>query len=58
MGKADELTFQNDMIRQLIANGWMLGKPEGYHRELALYEEVLLGFKNTVYTRLKYIITK
>jgi type I restriction enzyme R subunit len=44
MGKANELTFQNDMIRQLIANGWLLGKPENYNRELALYEEDLLGF--------------
>lgn len=43
-GKANELTFQNDMIRQLIANGWLLGKPENYNRELALYPEDLLGF--------------
>jgi len=32
------------MIRQLVANGWLLGKPEGYNRELALYSEDLLGF--------------
>jgi len=44
MGKANELTFQNDMIRQLVANGWLLGKPENYNRELALYEEDLIGF--------------
>ncbi|MDX8383892.1 MAG: DEAD/DEAH box helicase family protein, partial [Ghiorsea sp.] len=44
MGKANELTFQNDMIRQLVANGWLLGKPENYNRELALYEGDLLGF--------------
>lgn len=44
MGKANELTFQNDMINQLVANGWLLGKPEGYNRELALYEEDVLGF--------------
>jgi len=44
MGKASELTFQNDMIRQLVSNGWLLGKPEGYNRELALYEEDLIGF--------------
>lgn len=43
-GKANELTFQNDMIRQFQANGWLLGTPEGYNRELALYEEDLLGF--------------
>ncbi len=44
MGKANELTFQNDMIRQLVANGWLLGKPENYNRELALYSEDVIGF--------------
>src|SRR5690554_8220811 len=44
MSKANELTFQNDMINQLLDNGWLLGKPEGYNRELALYEEDVLGF--------------
>lgn len=34
--KANEFTFQNDIIRQLVANGWLLGKPENYNRELAL----------------------
>ncbi|MBC2704688.1 type I restriction endonuclease [Desulfobacula sp.] len=42
--KANEFTFQNDMIKQLLANGWLLGKPENYNRELALYPEDLLGF--------------
>ena len=42
--KANEFTFQNDMINQLITNGWLLGKPENYNRELALYPEDLLGF--------------
>jgi len=32
------------MIKQLVANGWLLGKPENYNRELALYSEDLLGF--------------
>ena len=44
MDKANELTFQNEMIRQLLANGWQLGRSENYNRELALYEEDLLGF--------------
>lgn len=44
MSKANELTFQNDMIRQLLANGWLLGKAERYNRELALYPEDVLGF--------------
>ncbi len=42
--KANEFIFQNDMINQLVANGWLLGTPEKYNRELALYEEDLLGF--------------
>ena len=42
--KANEFTFQNDMIRQLVSNGWLLGKPENYNRELALYSEDVLGF--------------
>ena len=25
-GKANELTFQNDMLKYLLANGWLLGK--------------------------------
>jgi len=44
MGKASELTFQNEMIQQLLVSGWLLGKPDGYNRELALYEEDVLGF--------------
>jgi len=36
--------FQNNMIKQLLANGWLLGKPSGYNRALAIYEEDLLGF--------------
>lgn len=42
--KANELTFQNDMIRQLQAHGWLLGKAENYNRELALYPEDVIGF--------------
>lgn len=39
-----EYVFQNDMIRQMLANGWLLGDPKHYNRELALYPEDLLGF--------------
>ncbi|MCD6397739.1 MAG: type I restriction endonuclease subunit R [Spirochaetaceae bacterium] len=41
---ARELVFQQDIIDQLVSNGWLLGKPENYNRKLALYEEDLLGF--------------
>jgi type I restriction enzyme R subunit len=44
MNKSTELVFQNDMIKQLVSNGWLLGKPDNYNRELALYSEDLLGF--------------
>ncbi|MEI6542468.1 MAG: DEAD/DEAH box helicase family protein [Methylococcales bacterium] len=42
--KPYETSFQSDMISHLVANGWLLGKPENYNRELALYPEDLLGF--------------
>jgi len=42
--KAIEDVFQNDIINQMVANGWRLGSPTGYNRELALYEEDVLGF--------------
>ncbi|MGB0849420.1 MAG: type I restriction endonuclease, partial [Thiolinea sp.] len=42
--KSTEYNFQNDMIRQMLANGWLLGNPKHYNRELALYFEDVLGF--------------
>lgn len=42
--KSKEVIFQNDIIAQLVNNGWLLGTPAGYNRELALYEEDLLTF--------------
>ena len=42
--KTNEFTFQNDIIEQMLSNGWLLGKPENYNREMALYTEDLLGF--------------
>ena len=42
--KSTEFVFQNDMIKQLLNNGWLLGDPKKYNRELALYEEDVLGF--------------
>jgi type I restriction enzyme, R subunit len=42
--KANELTFQTDMINQMLANGWQLGRSEKYNRKLALYEEDVVGF--------------
>jgi len=42
--KAKERSFQDDIIHQLLDNGWLLGKPEHYNRELALYPKDLLAF--------------
>lgn len=44
VSKSNEQTFQADIINQMIVNGWQLGTPDGYNRELALYEEDVLGF--------------
>lgn len=44
MASAKELAFQHDIIKQLAVNGWLLGKPEHYNCELALYAEDVLGF--------------
>ena len=42
--KTRESHFQNNMITQLQANGWLLGESKDYNRELALYSADLLGF--------------
>ena len=42
--KARESVFQQDIIDQLLSQGWLLGKPENYNRKRALYEEDLLTF--------------
>lgn len=42
--KSKESIFQNDIIRQMQANGWLRGDPKRYNRELALYPEDVLGF--------------
>ncbi|PMM44577.1 type I restriction endonuclease subunit R [Vibrio breoganii] len=39
-----ERIFQDDITRQMVANGWVEGKPEGYNRESALYEQDVLTF--------------
>ena len=44
MASASEFAFQNEMIQQLLSSGWLLGDPKKYNRELALYEEDVLGF--------------
>jgi len=42
--KPNERVFQDDIIRQMMDNGWQLGSPAGYNRKPALYEKDVLGF--------------
>ncbi len=41
---ASERIFQDDILRQLQAHGWLLGSSDHYNRALALYPEDVLGF--------------
>ncbi|MGL5358549.1 MAG: DEAD/DEAH box helicase family protein, partial [Shewanella sp.] len=42
-----ERVFQDDIIHQLVANGWVQGSGKGYNRESALYEADVLHFIQT-----------
>lgn len=56
---AAERQFQADIIQALVNNGWLLGQPTDYNRELALYPEDLIGFvkdtQNTQWQRFSAI---
>ena len=45
--KSQEKIFQNDIIKQMLSQGWQLGESSHYDRELALYPEDLLTFVKT-----------
>lgn len=42
-----EINLQNDIINQMVANGWIVGKGDGYDRERALYVQDTLQFVQT-----------
>lgn len=42
-----ELIFQNEMIAQMVENGWIIGKSDGYNRERALYSADTINFIQT-----------
>ncbi len=42
--QASERIFQDDILRQLQAHGWLLGSADKYNRNLALYPEDALAF--------------
>ena len=41
--KSTEFVFQNDMVKQLLANGWLLGGPKKYTRDQALCKSDING---------------
>lgn len=41
---AKEVNLQNDIIAQMVAKGWIIGKSDGYDRERALYVQDTLQF--------------
>lgn len=42
--EAAEKVFQQAIINNLVTNGWLEGRSEHYHRELALYPEDLIDY--------------
>ncbi len=42
--KTAEVNFQNEIIAQLKANGWLLGRGDQYDRKSALYTQDILDF--------------
>mgnify|MGYP000692876000 CR=1 FL=1 len=42
--KAQEKIFQNDILDQMLSQGWLLGESKNYNRELALYPEDVVAF--------------
>ncbi|WP_279205549.1 type I restriction endonuclease subunit R [Obesumbacterium proteus] len=44
MDTTKELIFQDEMIAQMAAKGWSVGKPDGYDRERALYSQDAIVF--------------
>ena len=47
--KSLELTFQLDIIEQMVGDGWRTGPASGYDRTTALYTEDLLAFVREAY---------
>lgn len=47
MDQSKEVVFQNDIIEEMTAKGWLLGESNRYDRTRALYVEDLLHFVKT-----------
>src|SRR5690625_851598 len=46
-----ELTFQNEVIDEMLAAGWRKGHSQNYDRETALYPQDLIGFVQETQTK-------
>ncbi|WP_336219558.1 type I restriction endonuclease subunit R [Citrobacter amalonaticus] len=46
-----EINLQNDIIAQMSASGWVIGKSDGYDRERALYAQDTLQFVQSTQPR-------
>lgn len=44
MADSKESIFQQDIVKDLVASGWLLGESASYNRELALYPEDVIGY--------------
>ena len=44
MSQGNEARFQQDIIDELEAQGWLVGTSSGYDRRTALYTEDFLGY--------------
>ena len=49
MADSRESQFQQDIIDQMVASGWLTGPASGYDPATALYSEDLLGFVQEAY---------
>ena len=49
MADSKEITFQQDIINALKAQGWLVGKSENYNPTTALYTEDLLAYFQTAW---------
>ncbi|HCD56559.1 DEAD/DEAH box helicase family protein [Haliea sp.] len=49
MADSRETQFQQDIINQMVASGWLTGPASGYDRTTALYTEDLLTFVQEAY---------
>jgi len=43
-GNTLKRTFENELVTQLVSNGWLEGEPQKYNQELGLYPDDVIGW--------------